>query len=178
MQHLLLSNALGGKGVSEPFKEKLRIQNIVETICPRLCQAKMILREIIGSLTPGRCCKKMTQALAERAVEVTSNISHSLEGVEETPQLLENIFQLEETLRAIYVFVQSETQRNLFLRMLFAKYLRARYFSLDRQLEGLLKPFKQTVKKRLVLCAEALSTTLQEGHSDVVRFSFVMMFYS
>ena len=37
----------------------------------------------------------MTHALAERAVEVTSNISHLLEGAEETPQLLNNIFQLE-----------------------------------------------------------------------------------
>ena len=56
----------------------------------------MILQEIIWSLTPGRCCKEMTQALAERAVEVTSNISHLLEGAEETPQLLDNIFQLEQ----------------------------------------------------------------------------------
>ena len=37
----------------------------------------------------------MTQALAERAVEVTSDISHLLEGAKETPQLLENILQLE-----------------------------------------------------------------------------------
>ena len=38
----------------------------------------------------------MTHALAERAVEVTSNISHLLEGAEETPQLIDNIFQLEQ----------------------------------------------------------------------------------
>ena len=37
----------------------------------------------------------MTQALAERAVEVTSDISHLLEGAKETPQLLDNISQLE-----------------------------------------------------------------------------------
>ena len=35
-------------------------------------------------------------SFAERAVEVTSNISHLLEGAEETPQLLDNIFQLEQ----------------------------------------------------------------------------------
>ena len=40
--------------------------------------------------------QKMTQALAERAVEVTSNFSYFLEGAEETPQLLDNIFQLEQ----------------------------------------------------------------------------------
>ena len=102
----------------------------------------------------------MTQALAERAVEVTSNISHFLEGAEETPQLLDNIFQLEQygillpsgfhspdskvlrTLRDIYVFVKLETQRNRLLRILFAKRLRVRYFSLDRQLRGILKPFE------------------------------------
>ena len=38
----------------------------------------------------------MTEALAERAVEVTSNISHLLKGAEETPQLLDNIFLLEQ----------------------------------------------------------------------------------
>ena len=38
----------------------------------------------------------MTHALAERAVEVTSNISHLLDGAEETPQLLDNIFHLEQ----------------------------------------------------------------------------------
>jgi hypothetical protein len=38
----------------------------------------------------------MTQALAERAVEVTSNISHLVEGAEETSQLLNDIFQLEQ----------------------------------------------------------------------------------
>jgi hypothetical protein len=37
----------------------------------------------------------MTQALAEQAVEVTSNISRLLDGAEETPQLLDNISQLE-----------------------------------------------------------------------------------
>jgi hypothetical protein len=36
----------------------------------------------------------MTQALAERAVEVTSNISHLLEG-EEMSQFLDDILQLE-----------------------------------------------------------------------------------
>ena len=58
----------------------------------------MILQKIIRSLTPGRCYKKITRALAERAVEVTSNISDLLpaEGAEETPQLLDNIFQLEQ----------------------------------------------------------------------------------
>ena len=56
----------------------------------------MILQEIIWSLTPGRCCKKMTLALAEQAVEVTSNVSHMLEGAEETPQILDNILQLEQ----------------------------------------------------------------------------------
>ena len=55
----------------------------------------MILQEIIWALTPGRHYKEMTQALAERAVEVTSNISHLLEE-EEMPQLLDNIFQLEQ----------------------------------------------------------------------------------
>ena len=43
----------------------------------------------------GRCFKEMTQALAEQAVEVTSDISHLLEGAKETPQLLDNISQLE-----------------------------------------------------------------------------------
>jgi hypothetical protein len=37
----------------------------------------------------------MTQALAERAVEVTSDISQLLEGAKETPQLLDGILQLE-----------------------------------------------------------------------------------
>jgi len=37
----------------------------------------------------------MTQALAERAVEVTSKISRLLDGAEETPQLINNISQLE-----------------------------------------------------------------------------------
>jgi hypothetical protein len=37
----------------------------------------------------------MTQALADRAAKVTGVISRWLEGVEETPQLLENILQLE-----------------------------------------------------------------------------------
>jgi hypothetical protein len=149
----------------------------------------------------------MTQALAERAVEVTSNISHLLEGAEETPQLLDNIFQLEQydfllpskfhtwrqgprTLRDIYVFVQSETQRNLILRVLLAKDLRVRYFSLDRQLRGFFQlfevlhqhirsfpsliwqsVFQQTVKKPLVLCAGSLSTTTEEDHLGVVRFN-------
>ena len=98
--------------MSEPSREKLRvckerefhelimtfcqIQNIVETLRPQLCECKVILQEIIWSLTPDRCCKNMTQALAERAVEVTSNVSYLLEGAEETPQLLDNIFQLEQ----------------------------------------------------------------------------------
>ena len=56
----------------------------------------MILQEIIWSLTPARCYKEITHALAERAVEVTSNISHLVEGAEETPQLLDNIFRLEQ----------------------------------------------------------------------------------
>jgi hypothetical protein len=38
----------------------------------------------------------MTRALAERAVEVTSNISHLLEGTEETSHLLDDIFRLEQ----------------------------------------------------------------------------------
>ena len=102
----------------------------------------------------------MTQALTERAVEVTSNVSYLLEGVEETPQLLDNIFQIEQygfllpsefhnsdskflrTLRDIHLFVGSETQQNLFLRILFAKNLRLRYFSLDKQLRELLKLFE------------------------------------
>ena len=102
----------------------------------------------------------MTQALAERAVEVTSNVSYLPEGAEETPQLIDNIFHLEQygflllsefhnteskvprTLRDIQVFAQSETQRNLLLRILFAKNLRVRYFSLDKQLRELLKPFE------------------------------------
>ena len=102
----------------------------------------------------------MTQALAERAVEVTRNVSYLLEGAEETPQLLDNIFQLEQygfslsfefqnpdskvprTLRDIYVFTQSETQRNLLLRILFAKDLRVHYISLDMQLRGLVKQFE------------------------------------
>ena len=37
----------------------------------------------------------MTQALAEKAVEVTSKISRLLDEAEETPQLLYNISQLE-----------------------------------------------------------------------------------
>ena len=56
----------------------------------------MILQEIIWSLTPDRRCKGMTQALAERAVEVTSNASFLLERAEETPQLLDYIFQLKQ----------------------------------------------------------------------------------
>ena len=75
------------------------MQTIVETLCPRLREGKVILQEIIWSLTPGRYYKKMTQALAERAVEVTNNISHLLEGAdsaEETSQLLDDIFQLEQ----------------------------------------------------------------------------------
>ena len=141
----------------------------------------------------------MTQALAERAVEVTSNVSYLLEGAEETPLLLDNISQLEQygflpafripailtvsvprILRDIYVFAKSETQRNLLLRILFAKTLRVRYFSLDMQLRGLTKQFKvlhqctirsvpslivlqeKTVKKPLVLCTGSPSTTTQE----------------
>jgi len=37
----------------------------------------------------------MTQALAEKAVEVTSKISRFLDGAEETPELLNKISQLE-----------------------------------------------------------------------------------
>ena len=37
----------------------------------------------------------MTQDLAERAAEVTGEISRLLEQAEETPQLLDNILQLE-----------------------------------------------------------------------------------
>jgi hypothetical protein len=37
----------------------------------------------------------MTQAIVERAVEVTSNISDMLEGEEETCQHLDDILQLE-----------------------------------------------------------------------------------
>ena len=55
----------------------------------------MILQEIIWALTSGRCCKSMTQALADRAAKVIGDISRLLEGVDETPQILENILQLE-----------------------------------------------------------------------------------
>ena len=72
------------------------MQNITETLCPQFCEGKSILQEIIQSLTPGRHCKQMTQALAERAVEVTSQISPFLDGTEETPQLRCNMFQLEQ----------------------------------------------------------------------------------
>jgi len=72
------------------------MQNITETLCPRFCEGKLILQEIIQSLTPGRHCKQMTQALAERAVEVTSCISPLLDGAEEIPQLRCNMFQLEQ----------------------------------------------------------------------------------
>ena len=98
----------------------------------------------------------MTQALAEQAVEVASNISHLLEGAEETSQLLHDISQLERfgfflhsgfqsshgkarTLRDICEFVRSETQQN---PLLSAKDLCVRYLSLDGQLKGLLKPFE------------------------------------
>ena len=85
------------------------------------------------------------------------------------------------TLCDIYVFTQSETQRNLLLRILFAKDLRVRYFSLDKQLRGLVKQFEvlhQTcirsfpsliwqgvlqqnkVKKPLVSC---VGSTIQDG---------------
>ena len=71
------------------------MQNITETICPQLCEGKLILQEIIQSLKPGRHCKQMTQALAQRAVEVTSHISPFLDGAEET-QLCCNMLQLEQ----------------------------------------------------------------------------------
>ena len=74
----------------------IQMQNITETLCPRLCEGKLILQEIIQSLTPGRHCKQMTQALAERAVEITIHISCLLDGVEETAQLRYNMFQLEQ----------------------------------------------------------------------------------
>jgi len=72
------------------------MENITETLCPQFCEAKLILQEIIQSLTPGRHYKQMTQALAERAVEVTSHISPMLDGAEETPQLRCNMFELEQ----------------------------------------------------------------------------------
>jgi len=72
------------------------MQNITETLCPRFHEGKLILQEIIQSLTPGRHCKQMTQALAEQAVEVTSQISSLVDGAEETPQLCHNMFQLEQ----------------------------------------------------------------------------------
>ena len=50
----------------------------------------------------------MTQAIAERAVEVTSNISNLLEGAEETPLLLDYISQLEQ-----YVFLLPSEFHNL-----------------------------------------------------------------
>ena len=75
--------------------------------------------------------------------------------------------------------MQSETQRNLLLCILFNN-LRVRYFSLDRQLRGSLKPFEvlhQTismlgVKKPLVLCAGSHSTTIQD-HPGVVCFALL-----
>ena len=179
MQHFLFSSPLGGQSVAEPegSKEKVRVcpqtegnfyhdplsvqmQNITETLCPRFHEGKLILQEIIQSLTPSRHCKKMTQALAEQAVEVTSHISRLLDGAEETPQLHHNMFQLEQygdffllstahspdgkarTLRDISLFVQSETKQNVLFRMLFAKSLHLRSLSLDRRLIGLLKPFE------------------------------------
>ena len=72
------------------------MQNITETFCPRFYEGRLILQEIIQSLTPGRHCKQVTQALAERAVEVSSLISRSLDGAEETPELRYNMFQLEQ----------------------------------------------------------------------------------
>ena len=82
-----------------------------------------------------------------------------------------------------------ETQWNLSLPILFAMNLRVRYFSLDRKLRELLKPFEvlhqytirsfpslivlqeKTVKKPLVSCAGSPSTTIQEHHLCVVCFT-------
>ena len=72
------------------------MQNITKTLCPRLCEGELILQEMIQSLTPDRHCKQMTQALAERAVEVTSHISSLVVRAEETPELRDNMFQLEQ----------------------------------------------------------------------------------
>jgi hypothetical protein len=77
-------------------RPSVQMQNITETLCPRFYEGKLILQEIIHSLTPGRHSKQMTQALAERAVEVTSQISRLLDGAEETPQLRYNMLQLEQ----------------------------------------------------------------------------------
>jgi hypothetical protein len=72
------------------------MENITKALCPTFPEGKLILQEIIQSLTPDRHCKQMTQALAERAVEVTSHISSLVDGAKETPQLRYNMIQLEQ----------------------------------------------------------------------------------
>lgn len=66
------------------------------TMCPRLQTLKLVLLSIVWALTPNRYYEAMTQALAERAVDVTIKISKLVDGAEETIELLEKITQMKQ----------------------------------------------------------------------------------
>ncbi|KAF8970564.1 CHAT domain-containing protein [Flammula alnicola] len=127
----------------EPSVDSWKLQAIIERICPRLNNAKIILVSMIRALTPSRYLKEMTHTIVEQAAKITREISDLVGTVEGSPQIHHNILLLEEILRSIQSFVLSETQATFVSK----EDLSVQHDFLAARLMAVLETFKKAVSK-------------------------------
>lgn len=136
--------------------EDLEAQLANLTVSPGLLAAEAILRSILSSLTPHRSYKEITLTLAQRAVNVTVQITTLIEVTKEASQWPKHVVRLAEVLHGIRLFIQTETQGSALHRALLGKTILVRHGVLERQLTSVLDD------------AERCSTELRAGSSEVV----------
>ena len=93
----LLTSLMTQKSTSDVEDLEVSLAQLANiAVFPGLQGAEAILRSILSSLTPHRSYKDITLILAQRAVNVTVQISTLIEATKEAPQWFSHVVRLAE----------------------------------------------------------------------------------
>ncbi|KDR68326.1 hypothetical protein GALMADRAFT_1039253 [Galerina marginata CBS 339.88] len=125
---------------SEPSIASWKVQLAVQELCPCLSTSRLILLSTARALAPYRRYEAVTLSIVEQAAKITGQVSRLVETVAQSSQIIDNIEQLNKTLRDIQTFVQFETQWTV--NLLFGEDLYIQYSVLKSRLTTVLGAFE------------------------------------